>query len=225
MPEVDRADLLRLKHELLAVSSTMLLWYPACILLNVYPLAPYFCGVESCRKTREFYITERLQAAYPGLLIAGIKALDSRCLHFLVVVQSAEDLSILLPAPLARCRVPALPCMGGHAVLRSFAFLSFQSAIGWNSSHIFDISHIARSPLGDVMIATTSRPDSFSFSGDYFNILMIIAMVGRKGRHGIAFDHDIYALQRSCWRYLHCVSMLLVKHVVFQKNLEYSQYM
>lgn len=192
----DRVDFLRLKFDVFAMSNFLLPRHPACLLVNALPYE--HSSDEGHRQRRETELKKKLQDRFRNLNIVCVKALDSDFCHALVILSSQVDYSILLPGRQSSRRLPMQAGLGPMACLRTItgtALLVNLSNCGGDMAKVrvlSDLLHLSRSEKGHFSMTPTEHRDTFSVVGNAYNILMIIAMVGRKGRQGIKFRHQIY---------------------------------
>lgn len=135
-------------------------------------------------------------------------ALDSDFCHALVILSSQADYSILLPSRQSSRRLPMRAGLGHMACLRTVTntgLLMNLSNCGGDTAKarvLSDLLLLAKSEKRLFTVTPTEHRDTVSVVGDAYNVLMIIAMVGRKGRQGIKLCHQIYGtavLNTVCW--------------------------
>lgn len=190
MPKPHRADFLCLKKSLKALCDGDLERFPACLMLNL----PHKCEAV-CKRDRwayEDFITQRLCRIYPDLNIVRVRALDYESRHVVVIVASRRDLGILIKPGQHNAKVSWQT--SSNVWVRSFERLAFVGRMYSSHSYkerVVDLSFLADSETSSAEIVLTDVKDVFNFSGDLYNMLMVISMVGRIGRKGFKYLHTI----------------------------------
>lgn len=187
MTERSKEDYVRLVEDISDFNAKVLRENPAFLVVNL-PFLDDSSDVDE-RAVKEASLQSELERLYPELQIVHVKLLDIRGAAAIVVVRRDEDRAAVLNGPRSGFSL-------GDRYVHCVNFGDFSivgKAYGNRPEIVADLATYADSfySRAEIKPIPQKGEEFFAVSGDPYNLLMVISLSGRLGRHGFKFIHSI----------------------------------